>query len=364
MSNVLAILQRVLVNYFYRINTGFFLLVFFIMFGIPVNVAEFHLSLADGIIKNPSFLAVVMLVWFLYNGRCIDYVVKQLRHPQQQFLYCLHNVPYIRCYTYLLFVQLMVYVPVLLYAGFIVVVAVRGQYFISAAEVILFNAAIVCVTPVIYTRVLQRQQFAHITLPSLKTRLAKPLFSLPLYHTWHNRKQMLFMSKLFSLFLLYIFIKLYHPDHYDIRPVLLCFMVAAAANSALLLEMKDFEDWFLQMQRNFPFTVTRRAGKSLLAIIVLLLPELLFVWKGYPLYFSVSDYAQIFLVGVGFLSLCYALLFTGDTTMEAFMRMVFAILIVLFFIILYNPGILLGMALLALAFGLYASYYYDFEREE
>jgi len=48
---------------------------------------------------------------------------------------------------------------------------------------------------------------------------------------------------------------------------------------------------------------------------------------------------------------------------DAFYKIVFAILAILFFVILYNPGILLECVLLAVSYGLYASYYYDFEKK-
>ncbi|HVX49863.1 MAG TPA: hypothetical protein VHB48_06885 [Chitinophagaceae bacterium] len=360
MRVTLSILQKVVINYFYKINTGFFLMVFFVMFGLPQNVMQFHHSLIDGIIKTPSFLLAVMAAWLLYNGKCMDYVIKQLIHPRQHFLYCLYSLPASTAYMYLLYVQAMVYLPAIIYSGCIIVVALQTQHITAAAEVLLFNAMVTCLTPLLYMGVLLRQPVRLMRVPRIKTRLPKPLFSLPLYHIWHNNKQMLFVSKLFSLFVLYIFFKLFQPDHPDVRPVLLCFMLAAAVNLAIIFEIKFFEDTSLSSVRNFPLTVVRRFVNIQLLYVLLLLPELLFVWKGYAVFFTLTDYAQLLLMGTALLSLCYALLFTGITTMDGFIRIIFVILVILFFIILYNPGILLELCMLALAFGLYASYYYDY----
>jgi len=365
MRITITILQKVLVNYFYKVNTGFFLFVFYVLFGLPQNVKEFHLSLIYGVIKNPSMLLLVMGAWVLYNIKCTDYIIKQLKQPQQQFLYCLYNLPAAAMYTYFLYVQLMVYLPVLLYAIFVAAIALQKGYTAPAIETILFTAAITSLTPLIYTRVLQHRPFIQgmFKLPRMFAGLQKPLFSLPLYHIWYNRKQMLFITKTFSLLLLYAFIKLYGPEHYDIRPALLCFMLVAAVNSTTIFEMKIFEDYFLQIQRNFAFTIVNRFANTLLTYAILLLPELLFIWKGYPLYFTVFDYLQLLLLSVGLLALFKAVLLTDDMKMDSFMRIVFFILIALFFIILYNPGILLGVVLLSVSFGIYASYYYGFEKK-
>lgn len=169
-----------------------------------------------------------------------------LRHPRQQFLFCPHNLPLSKCYLYLLFVQVMVYMPALIYSMVVAVIALRANYIASFAGVMLFNTLIVGATPMLYLVALQRRSLFSkaIPLPRIGIRIGKPLFSVPLYYIWHSRKQMLFMSKLFSLLLLFAFIKLYEPDHYDIRPMLLCFILAVATNSAIVYEMKNFEDFF------------------------------------------------------------------------------------------------------------------------
>lgn len=363
MRAVINILQKVLVNQFYSVNAGFFLFTFFVAFGIPQNVKQFHLSLIEGIVQNPSILLLVMCAWLLYNIKCMDYIIKLLIKPQQRFLYSLCSLSYVRQYAYFLYVQVMVYMPVLVYTIFAIVMGLQKGYYACAAETMAFTLAVIGLTPVLYIRALQHRPLLAGSMPRVILKLGKPLFSLPMFNVWRHHKQMLLVSKMFSLSLLYIFIKLYQPDHYDIRPTLLCIMVAAAANSAILFEIKVFEDFFLQMQRNFPLTLLRRFGNAGLCCLLLMLPELLFVFKGYPLYFTIVDYIQLLLLGVGLLLLLYACLFTSEINMDGYIKLVFAFMAILFFIILYNPGILLGIAINALALGIYASYYYGFERE-
>jgi len=363
MMNILAILNKVLVKYFYEKNTGFFLAVFFILFGLPQNVKEFHLSLIDGFIKNPSMLLLVMVAWLLYNFKCIDYIMKQLRLPQQRFLCSLCYLAPAALYAYLFFVQVMVYLPAIIYAGFIIVIALQKGFMACAVETSIFTLAMLAATPLVYIRALQHRPFIQGRIfSSVSFRLPKPLFALPLFYLWHNRKQMLVVSKACGLLALVLFMHVYEPEQYDVRAVLLCFMLSAACNSALVHEIKIFQDEFLPILRNFPLTIPVRFATMLLTFAVLLLPELLFVWKGYPALFTLVDYLQVALLGIGFLALVYAILFTSNTDMDGIVKTAFGIMAALFFIILYNPGLLLEVLLLIIAFGLYASYYYDFEK--
>ncbi len=365
MKIVFTILQKVIVNHFYRVNAGFFLFMFFVLFGIPVNLAQFHLAIIMVIVQNPVGLAGGMVLWLLYNFKCINYVVKQLRTPQQQFLFCLNNLSTRNCFGYLVYVQALVYMPVLAYSLVAAVIAFKTHYYLSAAIILLFTAVVILLTAAIYLRALQRRPLFNNTvlLPQIKIRLGKPLFSLPLYYLLHNRGQMLLVAKFFSLLVLFVFFKLYEVEQYDIRPLLLCFMLSTAVNSAIVFEVKAFEDSTMFITKNFPFPLAKRFGMLLLTYTFLMLPELAFACKGWPLYFHLVDFAQLLLLSVGLLSLFHSSLFTDDMDTEAFYKIVFAILAIFFFVILYNPGILLECLLMAVSYGMYASYYYDFEKK-
>ena len=365
MRVVLPILQKVIVNHFYRVNGGFFLFLFFLLFGIPANLAQFHYAIIVVIIQNHVGLAGAMLVWLLYSVKCMDYVIKQLRNPRQQFLFCLNNLAQSTNYGCMVYVQILVYLPVLAYALVTAYFAFTKQYYGSMAAILLFTLAIILCTAWLYLKALQRKPVfnTRLVLPNTKIRFGKPLFTVPLYYLLYNRRQMLLVAKTFSVLVLYVLFRVYEPDKYDIRPLLLCFMLATAANSAIVFEIKAFEDVFAGFTRNFPFTLPKRFGLLLLTYTVLMLPELAFVCRGWPKYVHVADYPQLLLLSVGLLSLFHGALYTDDMDTDAYLKIVFALLAILFFVILYNPGILLQCLLLAVSYVLFASYYYGFEKK-
>ena len=95
----------------------------------------------------------------------------------------------------------------------------------------------------------------------------------------------------------------------------------------------------------------------------LLLPEFVFLFKGYQIHFLISDYPQILLFVVALLSLFHVVLLLEDLEVELLIRIVFAITAGCFFIMLYNPGMIFPCAILLLSFALFNSYYYSFEKK-
>jgi len=204
MPKALTILQKVLVNYFYKVNAGLFAFAFFVLFGLPYSPLAFHYSLITGIVQSPAFLAIVMLIWLLYNLKCGDYIIKQLQHPEQSFLFCVNALPGRKLYWYNVYVQVFVYLPVLFYSVAVVVIALKKYEYVCAALVILFNAIIVFATPALYMLALQQKKFStgRSVFPSFRLAIRKPYFLFPLYFLLGERKQMVLVTKVFSLLFL------------------------------------------------------------------------------------------------------------------------------------------------------------------
>ena len=365
MTKALFILQKVLVNYFYRINAGLFTFVFFVLFGAPSSPLAFHYSLITGIIQSQTFLALVMLCWLLYNFKCLDYVLKQLQHQQQSFLFCLNCLSDKKNYLYQLFVQVQVYMPVLLYSIAIVVIGLKKHEYFSAFEVIIFNLVVVFATPLVYLQALKQKSFTAglFLVPSFNLKIRKPYFLFPLYFLISSRKQMILLTKIFSLLLLYGVIELYEPERYDVRPIQLCLLITAAAHCSIVYEIRMFEEEYLEFSKNLPLTLAGRFFRMIAMYCCLLLPEFIFLLKGLHVQFAINDYPQLLMMIVALLCMFHVALLLENTSMEQLIRIVFGISTACFFIILYNPGFILPIAILSLAFVLYNSYYYHYEKQ-
>jgi hypothetical protein len=364
-KTIIKILQKVFIIHFYKLNAGFFLFGFVVLYGIvaPGMLISYHLSLMQGMIQSYSFLGFVIFFWLLYTMKCIDYTVKQLNDPKQIFLFALHTLSNQQQFFYLLYVHTLIYLPVGLYASIVAMIAAKQGFYGSMFAVITSNILMMAGATYLYRIRLQRRAFIFFTLmPEIHFRFKKQLCMLPLWFLMNHRKQMLLITKIFSLLLLYAFTNLYEPEQYDVRPILLIMLMIAMAHCTIVLQIRQFEESFLSFNRNLPVSILKRFVGMLWMFIILLLPEFLFVWKAFPIHFMVTDYPQIVLVPVSGMAFFYSILLMDDIDAESYYRIVFGMAAILFFIILYNPGILLFAFLTGISFILYGSHLFSFER--
>jgi hypothetical protein len=363
-KTVVKILQNVFVIQFYKANTGFFLFCFVVLYGVvaPGMLISYHLSLIQGMIQSFSFLGFVILFWLLYTIKCIDYTVKQLNDPRQLFLFSLHTLSNQQQFFYLLYVHTLIYLPVWGYASIVAMIAAKQGFYGSMFVVIVSNISMMAGATYLYRIRLQRREFIFSKL-MLTTRIIfkKHLFMLPVWFMLNQRKQMLLITKIFSFLILYAFINLYEPEQYDIRPLLLIMLMIAMAHCTIVLQIRQFEEVFLSFNRNLPISIPKRFVLIMLMFFILLLPELVFVWRAFPIHFIATDYPQILLLPVSIIVFFYSILLMRDIDSDSYFRIVFGIGAILFFIILYNPGILLSSFLTGISFILYSAHLFTFE---
>ena len=262
------------------------------------------------------------------------------------------------------FVHFEVYLPVLAYVAVIISVAIKAHQYQQAVLIIVSNLLFFIGAVSIYFKTLQAHSTAtflsNIRIPSLPFK--KQYFLFPFYFIWAERKWMFLLTKLFTLVYLYGFIQFYEPYRYDIRPVLLSFLLIITAHSTLIYQIRDFENENLLFSRNLPIGILKRFFQCIGLYLVLLTPELLFIWKGYPLHFNLLDFSQIFLMVLSIPAFLHAILYTSIMNGDEYMKMVFAFIAVLFFLILYDLGILLFVFVLIFAFVFFYFHIYEFER--
>ncbi|MEI7626770.1 MAG: hypothetical protein WCJ80_00950 [Bacteroidota bacterium] len=366
MRIIAKILQSVLINHFYKLNAGFFIFLFFLLFGVVRGgqLIEFHLGLIQAILGGPLFLLIIIILWGLYTLKCINYITKRLMEPGLSFLTCMNRLPRKQVWGWMCFVHFEVYFPVISYVIIIIAVAIKAHQYQQALIIFTANLVFYIAAVRIYFKCLQLHSIEFILLrfrfPTIQ--IVKPYFLFPLFFIWQERKWMLLLTKLFTLIYLYGFIQFYEPYRYDIRPMLLSIILVIAAHTTIIFQIRSFETEFLLFSRNLPISIWKRFFQIIGFYFVLLLPELLFVWKGYPLHFNVLDYSQIVFMVISLPAFFHAILYTSIMNGDEYMKIVFAILTALFFLILYDLGILLFVFVVLLALIFFYFHYYEFEK--
>jgi hypothetical protein len=364
-KTVIKILQKVFVIHFYKVNAGFFLFCFVVLYGIvaPGMLISYHLSLIQGMIESPSFLAFVILFWLLYTFKCIDFLFIQLNDPRNNFFFSLHTLSFQKQFLYLFYVHTFLYLPIWGYASIVAFIAAKQGLYGSMIVVIICNIGMMLGATYLYWVRMQKKVFV-FSKYALTTRVIfkKRLWMLPLWFIMKQRKQMLLITKIFTLLILYAFINLYESDQYDIRPLLLVMLMVAMSHCTVVLQIRQFEEVFLVFNRSLPISIPRRFLLTLLMFAILLIPELLFVWKAFPMHFNIADYPQLLFLPISTITFFYSLLFMNDIDTDGYFRIVFGVGTILFFIILYNPGLLLFIFILGLSYLLYNAHFFTFEK--
>lgn len=364
MKIVYRILQKTLVREFYSANTGMFLFLFFILFGIPADPRHFHYTLMTEIIHNPGFLAIVMGFWLLYNLKIINTVANLILHPEQQMLFCINGLPSANIFAAMVFTHVMTWLPVFVYAAVLAVVALQEQQPLIAFYVLLFNLIIIILTALLFQRILDRKP----TLPIFTFRLLPaqhftiPLYLMPLAGLHYSRKQMLLVTKTCSLLVLYGFLRLNQPDANDIRPVQICLLFCAMVHTAIVYQVQRSETTAFAFTRNLPVPEWKRFAWITVTYSLLLLPEIVLLWQGYPVFFHLWDYIHLVFLPVALLGFFHACLYIRPTNPEAFQQIVFAVCMSILLLILYGPGIWLTIALLLLGLLIFIAHCTNYEQ--
>lgn len=331
---------------FYQHHAGLFLFIFILLFGIVpgAQLISFHLTLITAMLEAPEFMAMVSMLWFLYGLKCLHFVMKTLQEQHNQFLYlsaCLSRAMQLRA---LVMLQLFIYLPVLLYAVFVVLAGFSSGHVMAASYVILFNGLICLVCGVMYRRKLNRPgpvpRFFMWRFFSVNK--AYPLFYIS--QLLSEMKVIFTVTKFFSAIIIIAFLNGYFIDSYDGRVVMLGFLISLTAHCVMIFEFRKFEESFLGFYRNLPVHPVMRWCHLAWLYLMILTPEWLIFASAIPDRVQPADLWWLPLFGT-FLLLCFhCLLYKPPLNMERYLQWVFGIFAVLFFLMLYHlflPAILL-----------------------
>lgn len=363
MTNVLA---RIFTTRFYAQNTGFFFLLFYLLFGIVQGgqLIPYHYGLLLGIVSSTGGLLLALVLWMLYNMKCIWYVLGTMSNKEYVFLYqTVGSVTETRQRRIWWWVHASIYAPVLVYSLLAVIVACLRHYYAAAIIIAVFSL-IMCYSPVcIYTYLIKRPGavfFYHRWQQWLNRHFHKPMPLFYLYELATNRTRSLLVLKILSCIVLLATFTLMKGDDYDVRAVLTGMLIAVLLHTIAVFDHRHFDDQFLVFTRALPIPVWKRYGMLAVTYAILLLPELgLLIIHTWP--HNKWHWIMLIVFGVSVLLMFRCLLYFPRLDQDKYLRWVFLLLCTLLFMILAH---LYGWAILALqctAFLLFAVRYYRYE---
>jgi hypothetical protein len=366
MLTILRILLKIFVREFYAINAGYFLFFFILFFGVvsPGNLIFYHEALIMGMLDSVAFLTGVLLLWFSYNLKCIFFCAKVLNKPGSLFLANLYALPATAQLAVFLIVQLLLYLPVLIYSFFVIAICFRENHVSTGVSIIIFQllnivlATIACYHNQAGTR---QSMVARIKMPALFNKRSFLLYLIN--YTAIHRKISFVTIKIFSLFLLFIIFTLNKNDFEHINFVVL-FLILIAAHAVLPFYYISFIEKKCSWYRNLPLSLFRILSAYFISYCIVLVPELVYLLINAIDYMHVAQIILLYAIAVANLLLYTAILYTADMRMKKYLQIVFIIFFVSIFLLNLQYYLVMAAAELLLAAFIMTRVYHLYESKE
>ena len=361
MKQISNILLKVLVARFYQRNSGFFLFLFVVLFGVAQNPKQYHVQLMTAIVSSPTTLLVALALWLLYNVKCLLFIQKTIHDSNNAFFKELQCLPTARLFGLFWVIETMLFAPVWIYALFTIYVGISLKYYISSSIIIAFIVGIQLVSAWLYSSAIFRHG-GGLQLPSVQIPIKKKFWAILLWHSLFTGKLKITVVKFFSFCLLFIPL-VWNGDHFQLSDFVLFFQVCIAAHAVVVYDCVQFLEKRFSIIRNMPI---RRYKIFLLYVVVylwLLLPEAAIL-----AYYSTK---MVMDVKVGSLMIYFfgQLLFYTSIAYEKQMNMgtylgaVGLITVCLLMVLPFANFWIIGLALIGISFIVFHSLYYKYETQ-
>jgi|GEM_PF-3413418 len=366
MTSELFVLNRVVSVTFYQRNAGFFLVIGLLLFGIPGHQAwPMHKAIMYEIAGSWAVWLTAAFVWLVYALKCLHFGMKTLSMPENEFLYTISLLPVRQQLTSLFLTQCSLYLPVWGYALVTTGIALRAHAYETALATLLFNGlACLALAYASYRKINFPNQDRGLSWLSraFRVRFPQPFPAFYWSYLLHEEKMLLLSTKAFSLLLLSGVFPLYASVDHDARMLWIAYLLSACAHVIVAQQLRAFEDCWLLITRNLPFSIPARFGRYLLVYFVVLVPEMLTLGLQFSSTFRWTDWTAYTSLALGICLGSHCLLYLSHQEPKKFVIRVFFAFIFLFLLVMYriSPH-LQALALLALSYGLMHRYYYRYE---
>jgi hypothetical protein len=314
MKTIWHMVMRLFVQRFYAQNSGFFLFLFVVLFGIVQTLTDsliiaYHYQLIMGMLGNNLIFYLVLLLWLLYQLKCLQFVSTTLAAPENSFFQVINNLERTKVFWLLCMIQGILYLPVLIYSLAVIGISLVHHMYVKASIIIVFHIS----TCVILAKWYQ-QRITHLKEPVKNLLLyrmpsiPRPYFYLLLSYLITNLKFLFSGIKIFTCLLLMAFLKSLEQNDYDFRFMMLIYTMALIGNGVLIHKIRIFEETRLSFYRQLPITRFRRWSQYIVFYFILILPEFITLLHLMPLPLHYIDGARILLYTLSFLLLEHAIL--------------------------------------------------------
>lgn len=357
MKAILITISRTYVRTFYEANA----LTFLILFGFAGGVlsGQEHMALATIFASAPVYTLIPLAVWLLFVIKVVLYNRNVSRAPENVFTHHLAIAPRSVQWISSLVVATEQCTPIVLYAGFLMVVAAMlGQ--IQVMVIVFLELTLL----LLLCGGSLRLQWHSSAEYSWRGSLLKSFHSYPaIALQWLLRSfpGLIIVTKCFNVLLLFGLCRMHWLDDYDIRLLAIGTVFTSGTTAFVLHHLARFENHTFGLVRTLPVPIIRRALWTLILIFLLQVPELTTIRWNLPEARTDWEVVQLLFLTLTVQFAVYTHLLRKPLSLDQFSRRTFAITMVLFITVLFGVPIMLLIGGTAAYGMLFATHFYKFE---
>lgn len=318
---MLRLLINSLAKEFYQQHAGFFLMGFYVLFGVvePSQLISYHKSLLLAGLSSPVGLAIVFVSWVLYCVKVHYFIKQKLALAQYKFINevgTLDKSPQLKLWLALYCVILL---PIIIYVLALIGISVYNRFFLSLIFILaVFVALAIGLSFLSYRSVtfgfLKEER--HQINPYIKVK--RPFFSWPLFYLLNEQPLMLLMCKALSLVFFKCMLWMFADVGHDTRVLLVALLASVLCHAVLVFTLLKFEISYLNFSKSLPILTYKRLLGWLFTLAIILLPEwaFLIISSEYDVYAIING----FVFGLAGLLFLLTLLYFVKLNMDIYLR--------------------------------------------
>jgi hypothetical protein len=368
MSISRTILTKTLVRPFYKQNAGLFAFLIFIMVAAVgrangVGLLEYHFSLIRAMLTHFPFLLFTLCAWFLYAVKCARFISDTLKKRDHAFLYLLVLKKTAFVYWQLFAVQVMILLPVLLYAFIAVVVGVVHHWWLHSSMIILFFIAISVSGAFHYQYIIQFPNqrrvrvFGNFQLFSKSTSY----WIFLVRFIWKSRALLFIVIKISGCLILYGLITGNTADRSGLQMTILFYSFGLLGHGVLIYFIRSMEENSFSFYRGMPVSLLQRFVQYGILYFLLMIPEIIVIQWLTPTYIRYRDAILFVFYGYTVLIFLNSLLFIRLFPKFEYLKIVTGLYLMIFIAVLTGIFPFFCAGLFLLAIHIFFRYYYRFE---
>ena len=362
--------MKSLVLPFYKQNAGLFaFLIFFMVAAVgranDVGLLEYHLSFLRGMMTNFPFLLFTLCAWILYALKCARFIIDTLGKKNYGFISLLSLKNPMEVYWMLLLVQIVLLIPVLLYAFIAIWIGLLHHWWQHVIIILVFFFFLIICGALKYQYLLnhpdKRRSADFWKTVSFSNYSFYWLFLFRYLLT--TRKVLFLVIKISSCVILYGLLFGQSGDAAALRMVILFYSFGLLGHGVLIYTIREMEENNLAFFRGLPVSLFQRFLQYLPFYFILFIPEIMVIEWLTPDHVSLTEAILLVFFGYSVLLFLNSLLFIQFFKKTDYLKIVTGLYLFIFIAVLAGlfPAFCIGLFLLSIY--LFSQYYYRFEKK-